>query len=175
MSSKATDPLGYYPHCQRQMASCVTRNPNPKSDQEFPLTLPRLAVLSLAVLLTGCAVNRSANLTPELQNALDTPLYCNNASECKLMWERGIYYVANNSKWRVVAETSNLIETERPYKNYYALAYSITREPMGEGRYRIATAAWCGLQDWVCRPHADEGIARAKYYMKTGQQLATAR
>lgn len=140
------------------------------------MTLPRLATLSLAVLLTGCAFGpRTANLTPELQNALDTPLICSTASECKLMWERGIYYVANNSKWRVVAETSNLIETEHPYTNYYALAYSITREPMGDGRYRISTRAWCGLKDWKCRPHADEGLARAKYYMKTGQQQNGAR
>lgn len=43
------------------------------------------------------------------------------------MWERDICHVANNSRWRVMAETSNLIETEYPDKGYYGLAYSIAR------------------------------------------------
>ncbi|MFF7399448.1 hypothetical protein ACFZAI_23550 [Achromobacter sp. NPDC008082] len=140
------------------------------------MTLPRLAMLATAALLSGCVVGpRPATLSPELQKALDTPLYCSEASECKLVWERGIYYVANNSRWRVMAETSNLIETEYPDKGYYGLAYRITREPMGNGRYRISTQAWCGLKDWQCKPHADEGVARAKYYMMTGQSQDKAR
>lgn len=113
---------------------------------------------------------RPAELSPELRNALETQIYCSTASQCKLIWERGIYYVANYARWPIVAETANLIETEHPYNGRTGLAFRITREPMADGSYRIATTAWCGLSDHQCKPHADEGIARAKYYMMTGQR-----
>ena len=131
----------------------------------------RLALLTAAALLSGCAslFPRAPTLAPELQQALDTPLYCNNDSECQLMWERGVYFVANNSRWRIMAETRNLIETEYVPDGWYPLAYRITREPMGNGRYRIATTAWCGVEEVRCKPHPDYGIARAKFYMRTGQ------
>lgn len=141
--------------------------------RESPVSLSRLGVFAAATLLTGCSMltqPRPADLSPELQTAFDTPLYCTGEKECKLMWERAIYFVSTSSRWPLISQTNNLIETEGVPKDYYGLAYSIVREPMGEGRYRIATQAWCGLPAAACRPHADEGVARAKLYMRTGQK-----
>ncbi|WMD22254.1 hypothetical protein RAS12_07700 [Achromobacter seleniivolatilans] len=115
-------------------------------------------------------MNQAAKLSPELQSALDTPLYCTGESECKLMWERAIFYISTTSRWQLRVQTNNLIETEGVPANYYALAYSVAREPMGEGRYRLASQTWCGLKGFQCRPHADEGLARLKYYIRTGQK-----
>ncbi len=139
------------------------------------MSLLRLGVFAAATLLSGCAMlnqNRTADLSPELRDAFETELYCTGDAQCKLMWERAVYYVATTSRWSLQAQTNNLIETEGVPNNYYALGYSITREPMGEGRYRIETRAWCGLKRSQCRPHADEGVARAKFYIRTGKKAA---
>ncbi|MFJ1302778.1 hypothetical protein ACILG0_22685 [Pseudomonadota bacterium AL_CKDN230030165-1A_HGKHYDSX7] len=131
------------------------------------------AAAASAAVLSGCAMlypDPKESLSPELRTALDTPLICKGEAECKLMWERGIYYVANNSRWQMVAQTSNLIETDSVPRGSPHLSYSITREPLGGGSYRIATQAWCGGSERFCKPNAPEAIARAKLYMRTGQR-----
>ncbi len=125
---------------------------------------------AVSALLAGCAFMPPEPMSPELQTAYDTPLYCNGPEECKLIWERASYFVATESRWQVIALTDNLIETEGVPRGYYPLAYSIAREPMGKGRYRIMTQSWCGVGPNGCRPRADIGVARAKHYMRTGEK-----
>ena len=61
------------------------------------MSLSRIGIFAAATLLTGCTMlngNRTADLSPELRDAFETELYCTGESQCKLMWERAVYYLS---------------------------------------------------------------------------------
>lgn len=132
-------------------------------------TRPAAALVGsiFAALIAGCA--SAPKLDAELQRELDLPLYCTNESECKSMWERATYFVNANAGFKIQLHNDTIIETYNPSEYSPKLAFSISREPLGDGRYQIWTKAWCGNM-FGCQPHQAEGIARAKRYIRTGQK-----
>lgn len=132
----------------------------------------RLVVTSafLASLLGGCATSPpGSNLPSELQTELNAPLYCNDDAECKVIWERATYFVTENAGFKLQIHNDTVIETYNPTDASPRLAFNITREPLGNGRYQIRTKAWCANM-FGCQPNQYEAIARAKRYMRTGQK-----
>lgn len=121
-----------------------------------------------ATFFIGCA-GIKPNLSPELQNEFDTPLYCQDEAECKTIWERATYFVNANAGFKLQIHNDTIIETYNPSANSPRLAFSITREPLGNGKYQIWTKAWCANM-FGCQPNQYEAMARAKLYMRTGQK-----
>ena len=125
-----------------------------------------LAVLLFSVVgFSGCATNQP-RLSPELQYELDTPLYCEGEEECKVMWERATFFVNENAGFKIQVHNDTIIQTYNPSKYSTSLAFSIYKEPLGNGRYQIWTKAWCSW--FVCKPNPIEAITRAKRYIRTG-------
>ena len=125
-----------------------------------------LITIFVLALQVGCAVAPAA-LSPELKSELGTPLYCETEEECKVMWERATYFVNANAGFKIQIHNDTIIETYNPSEHSVKLAFSITKEPMGNERYRIWTKAWCANM-FGCQPHPEEAIAKAKLYMRTG-------
>jgi len=124
------------------------------------------AIVGLAFVLVGCATpgeNMSAADTAEL----NAPLYCNNETQCKNVWERATYYVSTNSGYKIQNINNNLIETYNSPSPDTKLAWRILKKPLGNGRYQIVTSAWCG-NVFGCYPDNYEAILAAKRYMKEG-------
>lgn len=121
----------------------------------------------LTTVVAGCAT--APKLTADLQRELDTPLYCENDAECKVMWERATFFVNSNAGFKIQIHNDSIIETYNPSEYSPSLAFSISREPLGGGRYQIWTKAWCANM-FGCQPNQAEAIARAKQYMRTGQK-----
>jgi hypothetical protein len=116
----------------------------------------------------GCATNKvPVDLSPELKDEYEKPLHCFDADECKLMWDRATFFVNTNAGFKIQIHNDNLIQTYNPSQYSPALAFSISKEPLGDGSYRIWTKSWCD-NAFGCKPNQIEAIARAKRYMRTG-------
>jgi hypothetical protein len=120
----------------------------------------------VAIALSGCTAN-PPKLTQELQSELDTPLYCESDEECKTMWERAAYFVNSNAGFKLQIHNDTIIETYNPTKYSPRLAFSVSKEPKGNGKYQIRVKAWCANM-FGCQPNQYEAIARVKKYMRTG-------
>lgn len=128
------------------------------------------ALFLVAVLMmSGCATQQEPELPAELQPYWNTALYCEGDAECKKMWERATYFVNANAGFKLQILNDNVIETYNPPHGNTNMAFSISKEPMGDGKYRIWTKVWCGNM-FGCSQPINETIARAKRYMKTGIQ-----
>ncbi len=125
------------------------------------------AILSLT--LAGCAGKQP--LSPALQREADTALFCEGEEQCKEMWERATFWVKSHSGFKLQILNDSVIETYNSTGGSVRLAFSVTREPLGGGRYQIWTNARCD-NIFGCETPPIEAIARAKYYMRTGQRLA---
>ena len=130
--------------------------------------LATLIIFTIAVVTAGCATQQ-LKLSEALQNDLDAPLICTNADECKLMWERATFFVSENAGFKIQIHNNTLIQTFNPTNSSVKLAFNITREPLGDGKYKIWTKAWCANM-FGCNPHPLEAIAKGKRYMRTGQK-----
>lgn len=119
----------------------------------------------LVIILGGCAT--APTLPADLQAELNNPLYCQGEAECKTMWERATYYVNANAGFKIQIHNDTIIETYNPSEHSVRLAFSITREPLGNGRYQIWTKAWCA-NIFGCQPNHLEASAKAKRYIRTG-------
>jgi len=122
----------------------------------------------LAVLIGGCATNKP-KLSAALQNELDTPLYCEGEDQCKIMWERATYFVNANAGFKLQVHNDTIIQTYNPSEYSVRLAFSISKEPLGNGKYRIWTKARCANM-YGCQPNQYETAARAKRYIRTGNK-----
>ncbi|MGE3666954.1 MAG: hypothetical protein AB7G51_10085 [Steroidobacteraceae bacterium] len=85
------------------------------------------------------------------------------------MWERATYFVSTNAGFKLQIHNDTIIETYSPTDYSTELAFSISREPLGGGRYQIWTKAWCANM-FGCTPNQVEAMARAKRYIRTGQK-----
>lgn len=122
----------------------------------------------ILLIFSGCTTP-ATTLSRELRDELNTPLYCEGEDECKVMWERASFFVNTNAGFKIQIHNDTLIETYNPTDYSTRLAYSISKEPLGDGRYQIWTIAWCASMSG-CTPHYNEGIARAKQYIRTGKK-----
>jgi hypothetical protein len=122
----------------------------------------------IAISISSCA-GVKPKLSSELQSELDAPLYCENEQECKTMWERATYFVNANAGFKLQVLNDTIIETYNPSRYSPRLAFSISKEPLGDGRYQIWTKAWCA-NIFGCQPNQYEAIARLKRYMRTGKK-----
>ena len=129
--------------------------------------LPLILVASVAV-LSGCATNQP-KLSAELQQEIDSPLYCNSEEECKVMWERATFFVTKNSGFKLQIHNDIVIQTYNPTDYSVRLAFNISREPLDKEKYQIWTKAWCANM-FGCQPNQYEAIAKAKRYIRTGQK-----
>jgi hypothetical protein len=133
------------------------------------MKLKRTIILTIFIALTaGCAGNKP-KLTPELQSELDTPLYCESSESCKTMWERATFFVNSNAGFKLQVHNDTIIQTYNPSEFSPKLAFSISKEPLGNGKYQIWTKAWCANM-FGCQPNEYEAVARAKRYMRTGKK-----
>lgn len=126
----------------------------------------RNTLLALVVVLaSGCASTITPKLQAVLVNAPTGPVAC--ADTCKTEWERAQLWITNHSKWKVQTATDVVISTYNPPNYDVSYGFTITREPLGEGKYRISMGLMCG-NPLGCDPEPNE-VRRAFYqYISTG-------
>lgn len=127
----------------------------------------RQVVLCSLWLLSACA--SPPKLDANLAGELDRPLYCEGEQQCREMWERAMFFVSNYAAYKIQIANDSLIQTYNPEQYSPRLAYKVSKEPLGGGRYQIWTNAYCA-NAFGCSPTWQEGVARAKTYIRSGQR-----
>lgn len=127
-----------------------------------------LALVAFSALSVGCGTTQSS-LPPNQQQELSAPLHCEESSECKLMWERATFFVTKYSRFKMQIHNESVIQTYNPTGGSTNLGFNITREPLGNGKYRIWVNAACDNM-FGCAPDRFETIIKAKRYIRTGQE-----
>jgi hypothetical protein len=126
--------------------------------------MKKLSVFLLVVSLFGCATGGPGNLSPEMKAAYDKPLVCKGKEQCKLYWERALFYVNKHSTYKIQTSNDSIIQTFSPTGSSPRVGYNISREPIGTDEYRLWVKVWC---DNIvgCVPDVYEEIANVKIYV----------
>lgn len=111
-------------------------------------------ILAMSVLLSGCAetlARHDAEAAAQresdarLQEQVDQSIpICDSETSCTRIWEAAQLWVQKNASLKLQTVTSVIIETYNPSDAVPGLGFTITKEPLGGGRYRIIAAARCG-------------------------------
>ena len=144
-----------------------------------------MRILLAAVMLvcvTGCAGWKQLNTLPAPAPRVvsrpaawvappETTAVCEYGA-CKEYWERAQVWVAHHSLWTIQTATDVLIQTGSPGAGDLGYAFTVTRDPLGEGRYRIVVDPYCaGTAGSDCTP-SPRDVARAFYhYVLTGEDV----
>src|SRR4051812_22411115 len=128
-----------------------------------------LCVTAAAVAATACSTQ--GQVDPDVMQIATTPLTCSSKAECDLWWQRAQTWVANNSKYKIEAATSTLIQTAGPDGGKRALAYQITRTQNPDGTATIGFAAHCD-GSLGCKPNPWEAGADFKQYVRGNAENA---
>ena len=128
--------------------------------------MKRIGLIGLIIVLTGCVSGGA--LSPEQQAEHDEPLVCKGKEQCDLFWQRVTFYISNNSRYKVQTLNENLIQTFSPTGGNTYLGYKITREPLGDNRFRIWIHAWCDNM-FGCTPYKGEAVLSFKRYVRNGR------
>jgi hypothetical protein len=127
-------------------------------------------VIALVFAAGGC--NGNAAVTTAVSPArlvVGDNVACDDAT-CKQDWERAQLWLAKHSSWKLQTSTDVLLQTYNGTQYSPTYAFSVTREPLGSGQYRIAMELGCG-NPLGCNPNALDVRTAFLYYVKTGQDV----
>lgn len=126
------------------------------------------------VSITVGFVTACASTSPEIQTALvpaasvGTSVECD--SGCTTEWQRAQLWLGKHATMKVATATDVLLQTYTPPQDSPRYYFSITKEPIGGGRYRISATLAC--QSLVgCSPKEEDVRKALLYYVKTGDDL----
>lgn len=110
-----------------------------------------LICLSAAVLLSGCASFFEYKPYVEKVTILEPDAECGNKMQCEAMWVASRRWVNDHIRWRIKDMADGYLETYgAPAGSIYPSA-RVTREPVGDDKYRFVLelfcqGSWCGDQ-----------------------------
>jgi hypothetical protein len=110
----------------------------------------KLSILSaaLALGLVACASPptpaEKAAVNAKRTEAARTIPTCSGEKDCAAKWERAQLWVAKNSDMKLQITTSVLIQTFSAPRESDSVGFTVTKEPTGDGAYRILARADAG-------------------------------
>jgi hypothetical protein len=91
-------------------------------------------------------------------------------SGCKPEWERAQVWIAKHSNMKIQTATDLMIQTYTSVDYSTYLDFTVVKEPVGAGRYRITARTHCAAM-FGCSPSEDDTRSTLLYYIKTGTDL----
>ncbi|HKN65977.1 MAG TPA: hypothetical protein VJW73_06850, partial [Gemmatimonadaceae bacterium] len=88
-------------------------------------------------------------------------------TDCKGDWERAQLWIVKHSKWKIQTATDVLVETYNPSEYDPSFGFTATKEPLGNGRYKISLNAKCA-NFLGCDPREADVVAAFNHYVATG-------
>lgn len=131
-----------------------------------------LAFVLLPLALAGCATSNNPALIASLAPAdsMGYELIC-ESQDCAEQWQRAQVWVVKHSHWKIQTATDVLIQTYNPTGSMPTYGFSIMKEPLGNGRYRITMSLSCG-NIFGCSPPTANQVKKAfYYYLASGNDL----
>jgi len=102
---------------------------------------PLIAALVLT-LVSGCA--ESPEYLAKRARLLDetTPV-CDGDADCNAKWNAAQHWVVNNAGFKIYKANNDLIDTYYGSQWDERLVFRVTKEPLGDGKYKILASASC--------------------------------
>lgn len=121
------------------------------------------ALLISLFALSGCVSpedrlaiqERQRALQEKRDRAIQTIPVCDGEKDCAAKWEAAQLWVSQNAGYKIQISSNVIIETYNSQDS--TLAASITKEPLGSGKYKIIAKIWCSYEDqgpYSCRPYS---------------------
>ena len=127
--------------------------------------MPRLPILTTVIVATsalaGCI--SPADYTARLQEIDRTTPTCAGESDCVAKWELAQIWIVKHAGYRVQTVTTVVIETFNSTGSSDRLAATVTKEPLGGGRYKIIAKFWCANSPWCINERLDATVAFNRY------------
>lgn len=113
-----------------------------------------LVASAFALALNGCATTGQSNANQTKANIFQATIpVCEGAADCQAKWEAAQFWVVKHSPMQLQVTTNVTIQTYNSPKDSLKLAASVTKEPLGNGRYKILINAWCDNWMFSCNPN----------------------
>lgn len=129
-----------------------------------------LSILLIS-LLTACASpEQKVEKQAKIEEFRSTIPICTGPADCAAKWEAAQYFIIKTSPMNMQTVTNVLIQTYPSPKNSIRLAMSVTKEPLGNGKYRILVNAYCDNFMWPCEPGKLESALGFNNYVNSIQQ-----
>jgi hypothetical protein len=128
-------------------------------------------VCALLVLTCGCSGITTSGVRTALLPAegIGNEVICEEAT-CAEQWQRAQLWLAKHSNMKIQTSTEVLLQTYNPPSNSGSTySFTVTREPLGNGQYRIFMEAPCN--GMMCSPKVEEIKKAFYYYVQTGKDL----
>ena len=106
--------------------------------------------LAVSMLVFGGCVTPRAVDPYELREFLSTVPECSEESECKMKWEAAQLWVVQRSAFKIQIATDVIVETYNPPADSQNLGFRVTKEPVGNGRYKFNISALCNYLLGYC-------------------------
>jgi hypothetical protein len=111
-----------------------------------------LSIIGLCVFLSSCAgIVNDQNRIAKMERFESTIPICTYKADCTAKWEAAQLWIVHNSGFKLQNVTNVLLETYNPSHNSVRLAARVTKEPIGNGEYKIIIKMWCD-NIFGCRP-----------------------
>lgn len=132
----------------------------------------RYAFVALIAMMAACAPITNPALVSALGpiQAEDPVVPC-DGDECKQLWERAQFWVARHSEWKIQTATDVLIQTYNANSSALSYGFTVTKEPLGEKRYRITLEAACGNMFGCLELKPGEVRAAFAHYLRSGKDV----
>lgn len=120
--------------------------------------------------LAGCLAATPVRLGSAANAA---PVTCD--TNCTTAWQRSQLWLVKHSRWKIQTATDVLLQTYNPPDQDTSYGFTVTREPVGDGRFTIRMALQCA--NFIrCDPARSDVLAAFNHYVATGEDvLATAK
>jgi hypothetical protein len=126
---------------------------------------------AMLMLVCSCAgVTTSAVKTALLPaEGIGNEMICEEAT-CAEQWQRAQLWLAKHSNMKIQTSTDVLLQTYNPPSvSGSTYSFTVTKEPLGNGQYKILMEAPCN--GMMCSPKVEEVKKAFYYYVQTGKDL----
>jgi hypothetical protein len=120
-------------------------------------------------LLSGCTVLTDQQVSDlNLEIARTTPM-CYSPETCEAAWAAARTWIQQNAGFKLQTYSSDFMETYNPTNSSPELAASVSKEPIGGGKYQLTIKLWCDNM-FGCQPN--EKVAHATFNQFVNERIA---
>ncbi|HKV96726.1 MAG TPA: hypothetical protein VJR90_04445 [Gammaproteobacteria bacterium] len=101
------------------------------------------ASILFATLASGCAIAPTAETQAKQAELERTTPICTSDVDCKAKWDAAQLWIAHNAGYKLQTVTDVLLETYNSVDGSPNIAVQVTKEPIGNGKYKIVVSVSC--------------------------------
>ena len=128
-----------------------------------------LLVLVASILGLSCASARAPLTMEQIALVKRSIPVCESADDCRRMWDAARQWIAEHACCEIKTLTDDLILTHDPPRGSPRIGVRVTREYLGDGRYRAVPYAWCDSSG-DCVPRVVDALLNLNLVMGLAKQ-----